>query len=48
MERRYQPPPHGADMEIGSVPITIGLLYREYQQELRAGTLKLGEIGCPC
>ena len=48
MERRYQPPPHGVDMELRSVPITIGLLYREYEQELKAGTLNLGNAGCPC
>jgi hypothetical protein len=31
-----------------SVPITIGLLYREYERLLRAGELQLSEdVGCP-
>lgn len=48
MERRYEPPPHGADMEYWSLPITIGLFYREYAHELSAGSLKLGaDVGCP-
>lgn len=34
-------------MEKRSLPITIGLLYREYEHELSAGTLKLGDVGCP-
>ena len=34
-------------MEKHSVPITIELLYREYERALRAGTLKLVDVGCP-
>ncbi len=41
------PPPHGADMELWSVPITIGKLYREYQRLLKAGELRLEDVGCP-
>jgi len=29
------------------MPITIGVLYREYERMLRAGTLRLSDVGCP-
>lgn len=41
------PPPHGVDMELESLPITIGKLYREYERLLSAGALRLEGIGCP-
>lgn len=35
-------------MELPSVPITIGLLYREYERLLSAGALQFEEdVGCP-
>ena len=34
-------------MELRSVPITIGLFYREYERLLRAGALRLENVGCP-
>ena len=34
-------------MEVKSVPITIGLLYREYERLLSLGKLRLEEVGCP-
>jgi hypothetical protein len=39
--------PHGADAEFRSVPITIPVLYREYETLLRADRLILGDLGCP-
>jgi len=41
------PPPHGVDMEPHSVPITIDLLYREYERLLSRGELRLEGVGCP-
>jgi hypothetical protein len=29
------------------MPITIGILYREYERLLSAGTLELRDVGCP-
>jgi hypothetical protein len=29
------------------MPITVGLLYREYERLLSAGVLSVGDIGCP-
>lgn len=41
------PPPHGVDMELESLPITIEKLYREYERLLRAGALHLEGVVCP-
>lgn len=34
-------------MEKHSVPITIEMLYREYEPLLRGGLLRLEDVGCP-
>ena len=33
-------------MELNSVPITISLLYREYERLLSRGALHLEDVGC--
>ena len=40
-------PLHGADMEMYSMPITMGMFYRTYEDLLRRGLLQLEGIACP-